>query len=757
MMKTTYKFAVILIVLWAGQSFAQLSSYTGKTHRQLAGSPTATSRADSILFTGFVVMDSIISVIANTGDIASNFGTLSAAIDAASADTGIVIVPPRFFNISNDTLPRTASMTVRCGATISVNSGATFLIRGYFTAPRCKVFAGGGTVTFDEGSIDFIYPEWFGSRSDSTTASLTGFNSSMSSVPIGRNFNLADGMYSTTDSINIAKPISIRGNVPPRRWTMTGGTRTSAIIGSDIRSSNNANGGGIRISSRGVNLSDLTVRGDATKNNGIGVRLALTINTTTMGDNTLYNVHSGYNKIDGFRWECPDNSSIMWDCDANINRGYGIKVIPISGASGGLGINFLMIGGRTRKNGLGGLNLDAQFNSTIMNAGFIADTTYGVLISGSGGQDSRTILMNVDAEQQVHKTGAFPATSLRIMTDSRQGLFMNNFLGVSSSVAGTTVRRRVSLGGTVRSSVWINNTFSGINTTNSDSGVVVEPGATVHALWLGDNGYSGAFDPIDSVDVLSTGVYRAAWIGIDHNNTGGEFFIKTNKETEFTVKGTSADTLFIQNISGPVNVDGDAGLNLNPTADAGATLFKDSGTGENRTFRVYGDSAGTPRYVQLQIEATTGRAGFLHQTNQFIIMRSPVNIATTSYVGFVERGGVPATPAASNGLLTYKTDNRLWMRDDLGDSVQVAPYTGSATWNPANLTTGSTDSTSVTATGAAVGDVVTVGHSGITTAHANMELFGHVVSANTVRVFLRNNDAGTYDTPSGTVKVRVWK
>jgi hypothetical protein len=185
------------------------------------------------------------------------------------------------------------------------------LIRGYFTAPRCKVFAGSGTVTFGEGSVDYIYPEWFGSRSDSTTASLTGFNSSMSSVPIGRNFNLADGMYSTTDSINIAKPISLRGNVPPRRWTMTAGDRTSAIIGSDIRSSNNANGGGVRISSRGVNFSDMTIRGDATKNNGIGVRLALTINTTTMGDNTLMNVHSGYWKSDGFRWECPDNSSIM--------------------------------------------------------------------------------------------------------------------------------------------------------------------------------------------------------------------------------------------------------------------------------------------------------------------------------------------------------------------------------------------------------------------------------------------------------------
>ncbi len=751
------KIYLILAMLVSTQAFGQLSSYLNKTHRQLLSSPTATTRADTLIWMNAIISDSIISVLANSGDIASNFGTLSAAIDAAAADTGVVIVPPKFFSIGNDTLPRTAALYVQCGATISVNNGATFRIRGYFTAPRCKVFAGNGSVAFDEGSVDQIFPEWWGARSDSTTANLTPLNSAMSSVPIGRNFNLTDGTYSITDSINIAKPISINGNVPPRRWTMTNGTRTSAIIGSDILSSNNGGSAGIRISSRGVNLSDITVRGDATKNNGIGVRLALTVNTTTMGDNTLRNVHSGYNKLDGFRWECPDNSSMMIDCDANINRGYGVKVIPISGASGGTGINFTMIGGRTRRNGLGGLNLDTQLNSTIMNAGFIADTTYGVLLSGGSGQDIRTILMNVDAEQQVVKSGAFPATSLRIKDDSRQGLFMNNFLGVSTGVAGTTVRRRVSLGGTVRSSVWINNTFSGTNTTASDTAVVVESGATVHALWIGDNGYSGAFDPIDSVDVLGTGVYRAAWIGIDHNNTGGEFRIKSNKETEFTVKGTSADTLFIDNISGVTSVDGDAGVMISPSADAGVTMFRNSAAEENRTFRVYGDSAGTARYVQLQIEATTGVAGFTHQTNQKIVMRSPLGIASTSYINFVEKSELPSTPASTNGLLSYKTDNRLWMRDDTGDSVQVAPYTGLATWNPGNLTSGSTDSTSVTVTNAGVGDAVIVGHSGITTAHGNMQLWGHVVSAGTVRVFLRNNDAGTYDTPSGTVKVRVWK
>jgi hypothetical protein len=55
----------ILLLVFSSGVFAQtpLDAYYNKTHRQLAGSPSATARADSILFTAFVVMDSIISAI----------------------------------------------------------------------------------------------------------------------------------------------------------------------------------------------------------------------------------------------------------------------------------------------------------------------------------------------------------------------------------------------------------------------------------------------------------------------------------------------------------------------------------------------------------------------------------------------------------------------------------------------------------------------------------------------------------------------
>ena len=80
-----------------------------------------------------------------------------------------------------------------------------------------------------------------------------------------------------------------------------------------------------------------------------------------------------------------------------------------------------------------------------------------------------------------------------------------------------------------------------------------------------------------------------------------------------------------------------------------------------------------------------------------------------------------------------------------------------ATWNPGDLADAAIDSTTIAVTNAAVGDVVACGHSGITTANGKIQLWGHVVSAGSVRMYARNVSGGTYNIPSGTAKVRVWK
>lgn len=80
---------------------------------------------------------------------------------------------------------------------------------------------------------------------------------------------------------------------------------------------------------------------------------------------------------------------------------------------------------------------------------------------------------------------------------------------------------------------------------------------------------------------------------------------------------------------------------------------------------------------------------------------------------------------------------------------------GSATWDPASVANGAVVSTTVTVTGAALGDPVSVGFSSITT--QAVMLSAHVSAADTVTVVLRNESGGAIDFASGTLTAVVSK
>lgn len=78
-----------------------------------------------------------------------------------------------------------------------------------------------------------------------------------------------------------------------------------------------------------------------------------------------------------------------------------------------------------------------------------------------------------------------------------------------------------------------------------------------------------------------------------------------------------------------------------------------------------------------------------------------------------------------------------------------------ATWDPTSLGTNAETSTTVTVTGAAVGDVAMCGHTAVTA--DLLQLSCYVSGADTVRVVLENISAGTIDVSSGTLRAGVWK
>jgi hypothetical protein len=80
---------------------------------------------------------------------------------------------------------------------------------------------------------------------------------------------------------------------------------------------------------------------------------------------------------------------------------------------------------------------------------------------------------------------------------------------------------------------------------------------------------------------------------------------------------------------------------------------------------------------------------------------------------------------------------------------------GTKTWDPASLTTFTETSTTVTVTGAAVGDIASCGQTTITA--DLLQLNCYVSAADTVRAVLRNISSGTIDVTSGTLNAEVMK
>lgn len=91
----------------------------------------------------------------------------------------------------------------------------------------------------------------------------------------------------------------------------------------------------------------------------------------------------------------------------------------------------------------------------------------------------------------------------------------------------------------------------------------------------------------------------------------------------------------------------------------------------------------------------------------------------------------------------------------IGGGTPILKYLSTtATWNPGNLAAGAQTSTTVTLTGAALGDEVTCSFS---LDLQGLRLTGYVSSADIIESVLHNGTAGAVDLASGTLRVSVWQ
>lgn len=125
-----------------------------------------------------------------------------------------------------------------------------------------------------------------------------------------------------------------------------------------------------------------------------------------------------------------------------------------------------------------------------------------------------------------------------------------------------------------------------------------------------------------------------------------------------------------------------------------------------------------------------------------------------------EENVAPATPASGTVALYAKADGHFYSKDDAGVETELAPILkGSTTFDFASIASNTSATTTITVTGAAVGDPVALGRPTPTGTGAVTELtFEAFVSAtDTVTLNVVNATTGAADLASATYNVVVFK
>lgn len=118
--------------------------------------------------------------------------TLSAAISHIGSNKAFLALTPGTWTISNNvTIPVNLPLIVPAGAIISADSGKTLTINGDVKAGKYQIFSGSGTIA-GLGSLELVFPEWWGAVRDGSTLDTTAINSALA---IGGGIYFTKGTY----------------------------------------------------------------------------------------------------------------------------------------------------------------------------------------------------------------------------------------------------------------------------------------------------------------------------------------------------------------------------------------------------------------------------------------------------------------------------------------------------------------------------------------------------------------------------------
>lgn len=138
-----------------------------------------------------------------TIDQASIQSAIDAAVDAGANAPMAIRIPPGVWNLDDDLDIEGSTLNASAGAIFDIASGKFFFIgSGKLEAGLSQLFQGSGVVSFDEDSIEYVLPQWWGAAGDNSTDNHAAFESAIAAAATVGRMYIPPGIYLTTATID---------------------------------------------------------------------------------------------------------------------------------------------------------------------------------------------------------------------------------------------------------------------------------------------------------------------------------------------------------------------------------------------------------------------------------------------------------------------------------------------------------------------------------------------------------------------------
>ncbi len=192
--------------------------------------------------------------------------SLNSAVEAAARTGGVVTISTGERLEASLAVPANVGIVVAHGGSIVKTANHTIAINGPFSAGLYRVFSGfkPGEVSFGNGSVEKVFPQWWGAKGDGVADDSRAINSAIAALPAnGGEVSLLSGNYLIANTVRIYKKIFFHG---------AGGYGSIGTAATMILKAARLNGPAISVSGTGSILERFWLKGqDGNRGDGIQV------------------------------------------------------------------------------------------------------------------------------------------------------------------------------------------------------------------------------------------------------------------------------------------------------------------------------------------------------------------------------------------------------------------------------------------------------------------------------------------------------